>query len=112
MCNFRSTQGRVSRSSWGYRAGDVLTTINGMPLRRASNFALTISTMAPGSEVYFGTWRNEQLIEVTLLLVRADVRLCIRDRRRAATKCLFMRRGRKWPTHAEDNVIDPEPTFR
>jgi C-terminal processing protease CtpA/Prc len=52
----------------GIEAGDVLTTINGTPLRRASDFALTISTMAPGSEVYFGTWRNEQQIEVKLVL--------------------------------------------
>jgi serine protease Do len=48
--------------------GDVLTTINGSPLARASDFAEIISTIAPGTTVYLNTWRDGEERQVTLIL--------------------------------------------
>lgn len=48
--------------------GDVLTTINGNPLMRASDLAPIISAMAPGASLYLYTWRNGQPRQVTLIL--------------------------------------------
>lgn len=45
------------------QAGDVLTEINGEPLRRASDFQARISAMAPGTIIYLTTYRDGQLIE-------------------------------------------------
>jgi S1-C subfamily serine protease len=49
-------------------AGDVITAINGSPLRSWSDFTSIISKMAPGTDVYLTTYRNTQLIwaKVTL----------------------------------------------
>jgi S1-C subfamily serine protease len=44
-------------------AGDVLTKINGEPLRDARDFQPIISAMAPGTIVYLTTYRDRQLIE-------------------------------------------------
>ena len=49
-------------------AGDVITAINGVPLRNWSDFATTISAIAPGTIVHFTTYRDGQLIEVKAIL--------------------------------------------
>jgi PDZ domain len=51
-------------------AGDVITTVNGSPVMRSSEFAAMISAMAPGSPVYLTTFRNGQMIKVSLTLAR------------------------------------------
>jgi membrane-associated protease RseP (regulator of RpoE activity) len=51
-------------------AGDVITTVNGSPVMRSSEFAAMISAMAPGSAVYLTTFRNGQMIKVALTLDR------------------------------------------
>jgi serine protease Do len=43
-------------------AGDVLTTINGEPLRSSRDFAAKIAAFAPGTTIYFDTYRDRQLI--------------------------------------------------
>jgi serine protease Do len=55
-------------ASAGIEQGDVLTTINGSPLMRASNFAEIISRMAPGTTVYLNTLRNGEAISIKLIL--------------------------------------------
>ncbi len=54
--------------------GDVLTSINGAPLMRASDFAGIISAMAPGTTVYLATWRDGEARQVTLTLGAAPCR--------------------------------------
>jgi len=49
-------------------AGDVLTTINGSPLARSSDFAGIISMMAPDTVVDLNTWRNGELIQRSVVL--------------------------------------------
>ena len=49
-------------------AGDVITAINGVPLRNWSDFTTTISAIAPGTIVHFTTYRDGQLIEVKAIL--------------------------------------------
>ena len=49
-------------------AGDVVTAVNGSPLGNWSDFAPTISSMAPGTDIYLITYRDEQLIEVKVTL--------------------------------------------
>jgi Poly-beta-hydroxybutyrate polymerase (PhaC) N-terminus/PDZ domain len=44
------------------QAGDVLTTINGEPLKIWSDFAAKIAAIAPGTTIYLDTYRNRQLI--------------------------------------------------
>jgi hypothetical protein len=51
-------------------AGDVITTVNGSPVMRSSEFAAMISAMAPGSTVCLTTLRNGQMIKVALTLDR------------------------------------------
>jgi serine protease Do len=43
-------------------AGDVLTTINGEPLKTWSDFAAKIAAIAPGTTIYLNTYRDRQLI--------------------------------------------------
>jgi S1-C subfamily serine protease len=43
-------------------AGDVLTTINGEPLKTWSDFAAKIAAIAPGTTIYLDTYRDRQLI--------------------------------------------------
>ena len=52
----------------GIEAFDVVTTINGSALKSWRDFAPTISMMAPGSTVFLRTWRNGQLIDVSVVL--------------------------------------------
>ena len=52
----------------GIETGDVVTAINGLPLRSWQDFATTIAKWAPGATVNFTTWRNGQLIEVAVTL--------------------------------------------
>jgi serine protease Do len=61
----------------GIQAGDVLTTINGSPVMRSSDVAVMISAMAPGSTVYLNTFRNRQMIKVSLIL---DSGTCVNER--------------------------------
>ena len=49
-------------------AGDVVTAVNGSPLGNWSDFIPTISAMAPGTDVYLTTYRDEQLIEVKVTI--------------------------------------------
>jgi serine protease Do len=49
-------------------AGDVITAINGTPLESWSDFAPTISAMAPGTDVYLTTYRDGQLMQRTVTL--------------------------------------------
>ena len=49
-------------------AGDVITAINGTPLESWSDFAPTISAMAPGTNAYLTTYRDGQLMERTVTL--------------------------------------------
>lgn len=48
--------------------GDVITKINGVPLGNWRDFAKTVAATAPGTTVYFTTWRNGQLIDVSVVL--------------------------------------------
>lgn len=52
----------------GIQAGDVLTTINGKPLVRASGFSEEIAKRAPDTTVYLTTWRSGQMINVRVVL--------------------------------------------
>ena len=49
-------------------AGDVITTINGSPLRSWSDFTSTISMMAPGTDLYLSTYRNTQAMQIKVTL--------------------------------------------
>jgi S1-C subfamily serine protease len=51
-------------ASVGIEMGDVLTTVNGNPLEKWSDFAGTIASLAPGDTVYLAIRRNGQLLEV------------------------------------------------
>ncbi|HEY7245897.1 MAG TPA: PDZ domain-containing protein [Xanthobacteraceae bacterium] len=48
--------------------GDAVTSINGAPLVRASDFAGIIARMAPRTTVYLYTWRNGQPRPVQVIL--------------------------------------------
>jgi S1-C subfamily serine protease len=50
------------------QAGDVITAINGSPLASWKDFTPAISAMAPGTDVYLTTYRDGQLIDVSLIL--------------------------------------------
>jgi hypothetical protein len=52
----------------GIEAGDILTTINGVPLEKSSDFNGIIAAQAPGSTVYLNTWRDGQLMGRKLVL--------------------------------------------
>lgn len=49
-------------------AYDVVTAINGSPLRSWRDFGPIIASMAPGTRVYLTTWRSGQLIDVRVVL--------------------------------------------
>jgi membrane-associated protease RseP (regulator of RpoE activity) len=66
----------------GIQAGDVLTAINGSPVMRSSDVAMMISAMAPGSTVYLNTFRNRQMIKVSLIL---DSGTCVNERTSGAS---------------------------
>jgi serine protease Do len=50
------------------QAGDVITSVNGSPVMRSSDFAAMISAMAPNTMVYLSTFRDGQMIEVQVML--------------------------------------------
>jgi len=52
----------------GIEAGDVLTTINGVPLEKSSDFNGIIAAYAPGTTIYLNTWRDGQLMGRTVVL--------------------------------------------
>jgi len=52
----------------GIEAADVLTTINGVPLEKSSDFNGIIAIEAPGSTVYLNTWRDGQLMPREVVL--------------------------------------------
>ena len=56
----------------GIQAYDVLTSINGSPVTLSSDVPAMISAMAPGSVVYLNTFRNGQMIKVSLVLGSGD----------------------------------------
>lgn len=61
---FDSPEAGSPAASVGIEMGDVLTTVNGNPLRKWSDFAGIIASIAPGDTVYLSTLRNGQLIEI------------------------------------------------
>src|SRR5262249_30916628 len=52
----------------GIESGDILTTINGVPLEKSIDFNEIIAMRAPGSTIYLNTWRNGQLLRRTVVL--------------------------------------------
>jgi serine protease Do len=60
----------------GIQAGDVLTSINASPVMLSSDVPAMISAMAPGSTVYLNTFRNRQMIKVSLTLGSGN---CVND---------------------------------
>jgi serine protease Do len=50
----------------GIEAGDVLTSINGSPLRSWADFKGTIAAFAPGDTIHLWVRRNGQLLDVRL----------------------------------------------
>ena len=65
---FRRPQSSGPAARAGIEALDVVTAIDGAPLKSWRDFATTISAMAPGTAVSLTTYRNRQLIEVRLRL--------------------------------------------
>ena len=61
-------------ASVGIEAGDVLTTVNGNPLQKSTDFAGIIASFAPGDTVNLGIMRNGQLIEVAPVVGRGKCR--------------------------------------
>ena len=61
---FDSPEAGSPAASVGIEMGDVLTTVNGNPLQKWSDFAGIIASLAPGDTVYLRIRRNEQLLEV------------------------------------------------
>jgi S1-C subfamily serine protease len=59
----------------GIEAGDVLTSINGSPLRNWTDFKGTIAAFAPGDTIHLWLRRNGQLLDVQLTV---DGRKCPR----------------------------------
>jgi S1-C subfamily serine protease len=55
-------------ASVGIEWGDVLTTVNGNPLEKWSDFVGIIASIAPGDTVYLRIRRNEQLLDVAPIL--------------------------------------------
>ena len=49
-------------------AGDVVTTINGRPLKSTHEFEQRILAMAPGTRIYLRVFRNRQLMRFTVPL--------------------------------------------
>lgn len=50
------------------QAGDMITAINGSPLASSKDFTPTISAMAPGTFVYLTTYRDGQVIGISVTL--------------------------------------------
>jgi S1-C subfamily serine protease len=52
----------------GIRAGDVITSINGATIEKASDFDMMIAEMAPETIVHLATYRDGQPIELDVVL--------------------------------------------
>jgi S1-C subfamily serine protease len=52
----------------GIQAYDVVTAINGSPLKSWRDFAPIISRFSPNTTLWLTAWRNRQLIEVRVVL--------------------------------------------
>ena len=52
----------------GIESGDVITTVDGKPVKNARELARTISSMAPGTSVKLGIWRKGEEKSLTLTL--------------------------------------------
>jgi serine protease Do len=52
----------------GIQSGDVITTVDGQPVKNARELARKISSMAPGSSVKLGIWRKGEEKALTLTL--------------------------------------------
>jgi membrane-associated protease RseP (regulator of RpoE activity) len=52
----------------GIRAGDVITSVNGTNIDKASDFAKMIAGMAPETIVYLATYRDSQPMELQITL--------------------------------------------
>lgn len=65
----------------GIEAYDVVTAINGSPLRSWRDFAPTISAFAPGTTIALTTWRSKQLIDVRVALGRTGCSSALRKPR-------------------------------
>jgi serine protease Do len=61
---FDSPEAGSPAASVGIEMGDVLTTVNGNPIEKWSDFAGIIASIAPGDTVYLWIRRNGQLLEV------------------------------------------------
>jgi serine protease Do len=55
-------------ASAGIEAYDVVTAINGAPLKSWRDFVPTISAFAPGTSVFLDLWRSRQFIQVRVIL--------------------------------------------
>src|SRR5262249_21175981 len=52
----------------GIEAGDVITAMNGTPVKDSRDLARKVGTMAPGSSVKFDVWRNGETKSLTVAL--------------------------------------------
>jgi serine protease Do len=62
-------------------AYDVVTAINGSPLRSWRDFVPMIESFAPDTRIYLTTWRNRQLINRSVVLGRTSCRIRLRQSR-------------------------------
>ena len=65
---FDSPEAGSPAANVGIEMADVLTTVNGNPLEKWSDFAGIIASLAPGDTVYLRIRRNEQLLELALMV--------------------------------------------
>ena len=56
----------------GIERYDVVTAIDGVPLRSWRDFAPTIASTAPGTEVYLTTWRSRQFMGTRVIVGSAS----------------------------------------
>jgi serine protease Do len=77
---FRRPQPGGPAAQAGIEPYDVVTAINGVPLRSWRDFTGVISPIAPGTRIFLTTWRSKQLIQVPVVV--------------AASKCSAAARGR------------------
>ena len=52
----------------GVKSGDVITSVNGQAVQDSRDLARRIGSMAPGTSVRLGIWRNEHEREISLVL--------------------------------------------
>lgn len=73
-CDFWPSPTRHPAAKAKIEPYDVVTAVNGAPLRSWRDFAKIISSMAPDTRVYLTTWRSRQLIDVRVMLGRKQCR--------------------------------------